>query len=111
MQFHREMDKASIQAKKYSLHHKELNVLQLKNGLYQFLLRNGFEMYIVNRIIEREIESYSIDEKELLKKAKEKYITSHRLNLNNQIDYQKALGYLIRKGYKYEDVIEVLRRS
>ena len=110
MDFVNEKEKMIYVSKKFILSHKEYNYMQLKNGLYRYLLNDGFEFDDVNQLIDILLEDYVVDENELLEKSMRKYISLHKLDINVYEDKEKIIAYMLRKGYKYENINNVLRR-
>ena len=108
--FDNEIKKAEAISDKYILMHKDYNFVQMKRGLYNHLLANGFNYDDIERVINNKMKNFDVDEDELLLKAAKKYVLLHHLILNDEVHREKVVSYLLRKGYRYEDIKEVIRR-
>jgi regulatory protein len=95
--------------KKY-LVKKEKSVNELKTASYNYLLRQGYREDLIKKVIDEHQDLFNkINESDILIKEKEKYLKLHHLNLDNNEDKQKIIAYLLRKGYKYNDINQVLK--
>lgn len=108
--FDNEKNKLLDVGKKYMLSHSAYNSVKMKSGLFRHLLNNGFEFDDIVSSLDILLEDYDVDEDELLYKTTQKYLLLHRLDIKVLEDKEKIVAYLLRKGYKYENINKVLRR-
>lgn len=106
-----EREKALKVLEKYMLSHKDYNLNQMKQGAYNHLLSHGFENDDASFVLNKKMANYDVDESKLIKKAFEKYVLLHHLDLNDVKDKEKVVSYLMRKGYHYDDISVVIRRN
>lgn len=111
LDFDNEENKARINLNKYILMHKNSSYNSLKKKAYDFLLTSGFSNELSLSLIEEMILKDDEEEIKTLESVLSKYILLHRINLNDDLDKQKVISYLLRKGYKYDQINEVLRRK
>lgn len=101
--------KAEAQLKKY-IKNKEYNYQKLKDNSYSFLLNQGFDLEICSSVVKIIDEEFDFSlEKDILKKDFEKYLHKNKVDLNDYEDKRKVVAYLLRKGYRYEDVKKIVK--
>lgn len=79
-----------------------------KEKSYQFLLSKGFETEIINdALLKLEKEDTKLVNKKL-KQDYEKALISYKRKYKKDELKEKIIAYLLRKGYRYQDIKEVL---
>lgn len=115
-----EMDIAyKLGEKKYKLLCKSENsILKLKKKLGDYLLRNGYNFEIVNEVLNKlvveeddkeVIEETSSDFDELMNIASKRFNIITKSESDSKKQYKKLHDYLLRRGYKYDEIKEVLK--
>ncbi len=104
-----EKDKAETLLRKY-IDNKKKNFVKLKESGYTFLLNQGFDFNICSNAIKIIDDIYDFSkERDLLERELNKYILSHRVDLNNYEEYQKVLSVFTRKGYSYDEIKNIIK--
>lgn len=105
--------------KKYEILCKSENSTpKLKKKLGDYLLRNGYNFEVVNEVLNKVIKEE--EEKEVIEEVENNFdalvnIASKRLNIimksesDSKKQYKKLHDYLLRRGYKYDEIKEVLK--
>ena len=76
------------------------NKRQLTDKLKRYYLQKGYNLSAVNETVEKAVSKVKIDEKLLLDKEIDKLVSKAK----DQIDKQKLIEMLYRKGYHYDDI-------
>ncbi len=105
--------------KKYKILCKSENSIpKLKKKLGDYLLRNGYNFEVVNEVLNKVIKEE--EEKEVIEEVEDNFdelvnIASKRFNIiiksesDSKKQYKKLHDYLLRRGYKYDEIKKVLK--
>lgn len=109
--FKTEKEKIMAQGQKFISMHSTYSKVNMKASLYRYLQSNGFIHEDINSCIDKLMDLYNANEYDNLLKTLKKYVSLHHFELNDFEDREKVISYLLRKGYRRDDIINVLRRQ
>ena len=102
--YEKEINKAKSLLKKSEHKYSSSSFEDKKKHLYELLLRQGYSYDIASSLINN-LEGY--DKKEELSNLKNEYkkaITKYKNKYDGSELNEKVINYLLRKGYKYQDI-------
>ncbi len=114
-----ELTALKLGEKKYkTLIKSEKNYLKLKKKLSDYLLRNGYNFSIINKVVNsivtcddffETVEQKEVNFEELHDLALKRLNVLKKSEANKEKLYKKLYDYLLRRGYKYDEIKTMLK--
>lgn len=114
-----ELTALKLGEKKYkTLIKSEKNYLKLKKKLSDYLLRNGYNFSIINKVVNsivtcddffETVEQKEVNFEELHNLALKRLNVLKKSEANKEKLYKKLYDYLLRRGYKYDEIKTMLK--
>ncbi|GAA0114576.1 recombination regulator RecX [Clostridium senegalense] len=114
-----ELTALKLGEKKYkTLIKSEKNYLKLKKKLSDYLLRNGYNFSIINKVVNsiitcddfsETVEQKEVNFEELHDLALKRLNVLKKSEANKEKLYKKLYDYLLRRGYKYDEIKTILK--